>query len=239
MFNPVNGKEVTTNIALQIEAAILKNEFKPGERLPSERDLQNLFMTGRGVIREALRELKQKGLIETRRGGGGGTFVKRVEAAEASEALALLIQQQKVAIDDLIEFRESIDRTVTILAISRGDDADARALVSLVGELEEAGLGEAPHMKRLIAVDRELNLRLVKMTKNQMFEWIMRTVQLGFGSYDHILYEDSYYREITIRNWHETAVAIAEREPMKALSFIGHHYVMLNRCIKESGYREP
>ena len=53
MFNPVNGKEVTDNIALQIEAAILNNEFKPGEKLPSERDLQNLFQTGRGVIREA------------------------------------------------------------------------------------------------------------------------------------------------------------------------------------------
>ncbi|WP_373501328.1 FadR/GntR family transcriptional regulator [Desulfococcus sp.] len=234
MFNPVDGKEITDNIALQIEAAILNNEFKPGEKLPSERDLQNLFQTGRGVIREALRELKQKGLIETRRGGKGGTYVKEVEASEASEGLALLIQQQKIAIENLIEFRESMDRTVTILAISRGKDGEAQALLDLVGELERAGLSDAPDMARIIAVDRELNLRLVKMTRNQMFEWIMRTIQIGFGSYDHILYEDSYYREITIRNWYETAVAISRREPMKALSFIGHHYVMLNRCIQES-----
>lgn len=237
MFNPVDGREITDNIALQIEAAILNNEFKTGEKLPSERDLQNLFQTGRGVIREALRELKQKGLIETRRGGKGGTYVKAVEASEASEALALLIQQQKIAIESLIEFRESIDRTVTILAISRGKDEEARALLDLVGELERAGLADAPDMTRIIAVDRELNLSLVKMTRNQMFEWIMRTIQIGFGSYDHILYEDSYYREITIRNWYETAVAIARREPLKALSFIGHHYVMLNRCIQESEHK--
>jgi DNA-binding FadR family transcriptional regulator len=238
MFNPVDGKDVTEKVASQIESAILNNEFKPGEKLPSERDLQQLFQTGRGVIREALRELKQKGLIETRHGGGGGTYVKRVGASEASEALALLIHRQQIAIDDLIEFRECIDRTITILAISRGKDAETRALVNLVGDLEEAGLKEDPDMDRIITVDRELNLRLVKMTKNQMFEWIMRTVQLGFGSYDHILYEDTYYREITIRNWYETAVAIAEREPMKALSFIGHHYVMLNRCIRESEVRK-
>jgi DNA-binding FadR family transcriptional regulator len=237
MFNPVDGKEITDNIALQIEAAILNNEFKTGEKLPSERDLQNLFQTGRGVIREALRELKQKGLIETRRGGKGGSYVKAVEASEASEALALLIQQQKIAIESLIEFRESIDRTVTILAISRGKDEEARALLNLVGELERAGLADAPDMTRIIAVDRELNLSLVKMTRNQMFEWIMRTIQISFGSYDHILYEDSYYREVTIRNWYETAVAIARREPLKALSFIGHHYVMLNRCIQESEHK--
>lgn len=234
MFNPVDGKEVTEKIALQIEAAILNSDFKPGEKLPSERDLQNLFQTGRGVIREALRELKQKGLIETRRGGKGGTYVKEMEASEASEALALLIHQQKISIENLVEFREAIDRTVTMLAISRGKDQEARALVDLVGELEKAGLKDCPDMDRIIEVDRELNLLLVKMTKNQMFEWIMRTIQLGFGSYDHILYEDAYYREITIGNWYETAVAIAEREPMRALSFIGYHYVMLNRCIKES-----
>ena len=235
MFIPVSGKEVTNKIALQIEAAILNNEFRPGEKLPSERDLQNLFQTGRGVIREALRELKQKGLIETRRGGRGGTYVKEVEASEASEALALLIHQQKISIENLVEFRESIDRTVTLLAISRGEDEEARALVALVAELEKAGLKDAPDMDRIIEVDRELNLLLVRMTRNQMFEWIMRTIQLGFGSYDHILYEDAHYRKITIRNWHETALAIAEREPMKALSFIGYHYVMLNRCIQESG----
>ncbi len=233
MFNPVNEKEVTTNVAFQIEAAILGNEFQPGEKLPSERDLQNLFRTGRGVIREALRELRQKGLIETRRGGRGGTYVKEVQASEASEALALLIHQQKISIENLVEFRESIDRTVTILAISRADDAEARMLVERVGALEKAGKGDIPDMDRIIAVDRELNLLLVKMTKNQMFEWIMRTIQLGFGSYDHILYEDSFYRNITIRNWRETAAAIASREPMRALSFIGHHYVMLNRCIQE------
>ena len=51
-----------------------------------------------------------------------------MEASEASEALALLIHQQKISIENLIEFREAIDRTVTILAISRGKDKDTRAL---------------------------------------------------------------------------------------------------------------
>ena len=45
---------------------------------------------------------------------------------------------------------------------------------------------------------------------------------------------DAYYREKTINNWRETAMAIADREPLKALSFIGYHYVLLNRCIRET-----
>ncbi len=234
MFNPIDGREVSKNIALQIEAAILRNEYKLGERLPSERDLQSYFHTGRGVIREALRELKQKGLIETRRGGHGGTYVKQVGASEAGQALALLIQQRRIAIESLVEFRESVDRTVTLLAISRGGDQEVEDLLTAVAELKRAGLSEFPEMNRILQIDRELNLLLVKMTKNPIFEWIMRTIQLSFGSYDNVLYEDPYFREKTIQNWYETVAAIVDREPLKALSFIGYHYVMLNRCIQEN-----
>jgi GntR family transcriptional regulator, transcriptional repressor for pyruvate dehydrogenase complex len=234
MFNPVNGKGMTGNVALQIEAAILDGKLPPGEKIPSERDLQTLFQTGRGVVREALRELKQKGLVETRRGGQGGTYVKRIGADDASQPLALMIKQRDIDIADLIEFRESIDRTVTILAISRGEACDAQALLKGVEALEKAGQGESPAMERIGEVDRELNLLLVKMTKNPIFDWIMRTIQISFGSYDYVLYENAYYREKTIKNWRETAMAIADREPLKALSFIGYHYVMLNRCIREN-----
>jgi DNA-binding FadR family transcriptional regulator len=234
MFNPVNGKGMTGNVALQIEAAIMEGMLTPGEKIPSERDLQTLFKTGRGVVREALRELKQKGLVETRRGGQGGTYVKRIGAYDASQPLALMIKQREIDIANLIEFRESIDRTVTILAISRGDNTETEALLKGVAELEKVGLCQAPSMTSISRVDRELNLLLVKMTKNPIFDWIMQTIQISFGSYDYVLYEDTYYREKTIVNWRETALAIADREPLKALSFIGYHYVMLNRCIREN-----
>ena len=233
MFHPVFGKSISGNVALQIETAILEGKFIPGEKIPSERELQNQFKSGRGVIREALRELKQKGLLETRRGGNGGTFVKEIGVHDVSQPFALMIKQHDINVNDLIEFRESIDRTITILAISRGDNIEAEALLNGVKDLESAGLCQAPDMELISEIDRKLNLLLVKMTKNPLFNWIMQTIQISLGSYDYVLYEDSYYREKTIKNWRETAVAIAEREPLKALSFIAYHYVILNRCIRE------
>jgi GntR family transcriptional regulator, transcriptional repressor for pyruvate dehydrogenase complex len=241
MFNPVNGEGMSANVASQIESAIIDGKLSPGEKIPSERELQNQFKSGRGVIREALRELKQKGLIETRRGGkGGGTYVKRIGASDASQPLALMIKQSEIDIANLIEFRESIDRTITVLAIARGDDRQAEVLMSGVGRLEAVGLCSNPCMERVREVDRELNLLLAKMTKNPIYDWIMQTIQISFGSYDYVLYEDAYYREKTIKNWRETAAAIAERETLKALSYTGYHYVMLNRCINEKkGFRQP
>ena len=233
MFSPVNNGEMSASVAFQIEAAIIGGNLSPGEKIPSERELQHQFKTGRGVIREALRELKQKGLIETRRGGKGGTYVKRIGVSDASQPLALMIKQNEIDISNLIEFRESIDRTITILAVTRGDDSQAEDLLKGVGRLEEVGLCPNPTMERVRKVDRELNLLLAKMTKNPIFDWIMQTIQISFGSYDYILYEDAAYREKTIKNWRETAMAIAAHEPLKALSFIGYHYAMLNRCIDE------
>lgn len=231
MFYPVNGKGMSANIAFQIEAVIISGKLSPGEKIPSERELQNQFKTGRGVIREALRELKQKGLIETRRGGKGGTYVKRIDASDASKPLALMIKQNEIDITNLIEFRESFDRTITILAIARGEDSQVDLLMQGIGQLEDVGLCPNPSMERIRKVDRELNLLLAKMTKNPIYDWIMQTIQISLGSNDYVLYEDADFREKTIKNWRETAAAIAEREPLKALSFIGYHYVMLNRCI--------
>ncbi len=233
MFNPVNGEGMSANVAFQIEAAIIDGKLPPGAKIPSERELQQQFKSGRGVIREALRELKQKGLIETRRGGKGGTYVKRIGASDASQPLALMIKQNQIDIANLIEFRECIDRTITILAISRGDASQAELLMRGVGRLEEVGLCPNPSMESIRKVDRELNLLLAKMAKNPIYDWVMQTIQISFGSYDYVLYEEAAYREKTIKNWGETAKAIAERAPLKALSFISYHYVMLNRCINE------
>jgi len=91
LFSPVNVGRAGEDIALQIEAAIVGAQVVPGERLPSERELQSQFGTGRGVVREALRALKQKGLVEIRKGAKGGAYVKQVEATSFGESLAIFL----------------------------------------------------------------------------------------------------------------------------------------------------
>ncbi len=56
----------------QIQDAILTRELPPGSKLPAERELKEMFNTSRGTLREALRVLEQKGLIEIKLGVNGG-----------------------------------------------------------------------------------------------------------------------------------------------------------------------
>ena len=78
-------------------------------------------------------------------------------------------------------------------------------------------------MEQLAELDRELNLMLAKMARNPIFEWVMHALQIGFSSYDFNLYNRADYRTKTAENWSHTAQAIAEGEPLKALSHISYH----------------
>ncbi|WP_020674684.1 FadR/GntR family transcriptional regulator [Geopsychrobacter electrodiphilus] len=233
LFTPARIGRAGEDVALQIEAAIMDEKIKPGEGLPSERELQMQFKTGRGVIREAMRALKQKGLIEIRKGARGGAYVKQIDVSNVSESLALFLKQQHIGLAHIAEFRESIDRTITTLAIARADDTEKQQLVTEVEKLQECLQQAEPDMEALGDMDRELNIRLAKMTKNPIFEWIMRALQLGFSSQDYALYEDPGYRQKTVANWDETARHIADNEPLRAQASVGAHYEMLQRCAAE------
>jgi GntR family transcriptional repressor for pyruvate dehydrogenase complex len=235
LFTPAQVGRAGEDVALQIEAAILNEKIMPGEGLPSERELQVQFQTGRGVIREAMRALKQKGLIEIRKGAKGGAYVKQIDVANVSESLALFLKQQHVGLAHIAEFRESLDRTITLLAITRADAAEKQQLVAEVEKLRECLNQPEPDMEALGHIDRQLNISLAKMTKNPIFEWIMQALQLGFSSQDYALYDDPVYRQKTVENWDETARHIAANEPLRALSSIGAHYAMLERCVAEAG----
>jgi len=233
VFLPVQGGRASEDIALKLEAAILDGRFTPGERLPSERDMQVQFGTGRGVVREAIQVLKQKGLLEVRKGAKGGAYVRRLEVANVSESLALFLKQHPMEKEQLIEFRESMDQTVTLLAIGRATAAGKARLLEEALRFE--GLLREPEPDLAVAgeLDRQLNVMLVRMARNSLFEWVMQALQLGLSSHDYALYEDPLYRDRAAANWRDTARAIDENEPLRALSYIGRHYGLLRQCVAE------
>jgi GntR family transcriptional regulator, transcriptional repressor for pyruvate dehydrogenase complex len=192
IFTPARVGRAGEDVALQIEVAIVSGKIPPGERLPSERELQVLFKTGRGVIREALQVLKHKGLIEIHKGAKGGAYVKNIEVVSISESFALFLKQNQTDPMHLIEFRESMDSVITDLAIARGSVEQKQRLRTR--PMPSAAWADEANMEMLAELDRELNLLFAKMADNPIFEWIMQAVQIGFSSMDNALYEDEEYR---------------------------------------------
>ena len=228
---PARSGRASEDIALKLEAAILDGRLAPGERLPSEREMQVHFGTGRGVVREAIKLLQQKGLLEVRQGAKGGAYVRQVALANVSESLALFLKQHPVAPENLIEFRETVDRTITLLAIGRAAQTEKDRLFEEALRFETLLGQPEPDLALAGELDRKLNLMLARMAGNPLFEWVMQALQMGFSSQDVALYEDPAYRDRAAANWHATARAIAANEPMRALSYIGRHYGLLRACV--------
>ena len=229
-FSTRSGR-ASEDIALKLEAAMLDGRLVPGERLPSERDMQVRFGTGRGVVREAIKLLQQKGLLDVRQGARGGAYVRQVALSNVSESLALFLKQHPVAPEKLIEFRESVDQTITLLAVARATSAEKNRLLAEALRFESLLRAPEPDLVVTAELDRQLNLMLAGMAGNPLFEWVMHALQMGFSSHDYALYEDPDYRDRAAANWRDTARAIAANEPMRALSFIGRHYGLLRECV--------
>lgn len=230
IFIPAKTGRASEDIALQIESAILNKSLRPGDKLPSERELQNQFQTGRGVIREAIQTLKQKGLIEIQKGPKGGALIKQVDVANISESLALFLKQKDIGPYEVAEFRETIDQTVAQLAMVRGTEQQKTDLLSLMDHFEHIAFAPNIDSHQLEEADRQLNLQLAEMAHNPIFSWVMNALQQGFGSYDNNLYKQPQFLEETVKNWRATVSYLVNKEPMKLQATISRHYLLLNDC---------
>ena len=148
MFKQVKQNKVYQDVVEQIQEAIMEGSLKPGSQLPAERELKEQFGISRGTLREALRVLEQKGLIEIRTGVAGGSIIREANSEQLSENLGLLLRNRTVSLGDLADFREGIEGAVAALAARRAGDRDRELLQGLLGEarlhLEEGIAGWDP-----------------------------------------------------------------------------------------------
>ncbi|MGM0897283.1 MAG: FadR/GntR family transcriptional regulator [Bacillota bacterium] len=108
------------NIVSEMRDMIREQNIRPGDRIPSERELAEQLAVGRSTIREALRSLELLGLIETRR--GEGTFLADPRKHRLVELLATFILQDTKALED-VRVTMCIHETAAIQAICGSDAA--------------------------------------------------------------------------------------------------------------------
>ena len=108
LLQKINQKRAFQLVAEQLEEAILSGSYKPGDKLPPEREMKTTLGTSRRSLREAMRVLEQKGLIETRVGVKGGSFVKSPSSDTLLNDLAVLIRFKKVPVTELAELHAQV-----------------------------------------------------------------------------------------------------------------------------------
>ena len=114
---PIKSARIYEEIVRQVKQLIAEGKLKSGDRLPPERDLAEKFVVSRTSVREALRALESRGLIEIR--AGDGAFVRDISVETLIEPLALVILPHREAVGELFEARRLLEPAIATLAARR------------------------------------------------------------------------------------------------------------------------
>ncbi len=183
MFQAAKQTKVFQDVVAQIQDAILDGRLKTGDTLPSERQLKDMFNISRGTLREALRVLEQKGLIEIKLGVGGGSVVKDLNADQVSEGLALLIRSQKVSLKHLAEFREDVEGIVAARAAENRSAADIVTLTELLKDARKCIDAGPSERNAFLDIDKRIHMTLAQMTANPIYMSVQHSVHDNIHRY--------------------------------------------------------
>lgn len=136
-FKPIKQQKTSDLIVREIWNMILQGKLKPGEKLPSERELVKKFEVSIVTLREALKTLEIYGHITKKRGAQGGSIVLDVTPTSGINLLVEFIKSKKYTVDDLIEAKRLIDPLIGEVALSRLDEKDKEALQALIEKHEK------------------------------------------------------------------------------------------------------
>jgi GntR family transcriptional repressor for pyruvate dehydrogenase complex len=163
MYTPIARTKVFEQIVAQIEQRVLSGELRHGDRLGSERELAEQFGASRTAVREALKTLAQKGLVDMRPGRGTLVIDGTSEAMRDSLQLMMRVDLLQNPVS-LVEVREILEPEIAALAADRAAADDLTALRNAVAVMDRA-LDDAD---TYIAGDNDFHRTLAQATRNPL-----------------------------------------------------------------------
>ncbi len=161
MYKVVQTSRLYEQIVQQIEHSILSGELKPGNQLPSERDLAQQFGVSRTAVREAVKALREKGLVEAYT--GRGTFVTNGTSQAIRQSLGMMMKiGQADGAAHLVEVREILEPEIAALAAARAEDQHLSMMREAVAIMDR----ERRDSDAFIEADLDFHLALAEAADN-------------------------------------------------------------------------
>ena len=170
-YTPIQSERLYEQIAEQVEQRILTGDLKVGDRLPPERELAEQFGVSRTAVREAVKALRQKGLVEIQ--PGRGTFITNGTSRAVRHSLDLLMKIGGTeGFSDLVEVREIIEPEIAALAAERATEEHIAALREAVVTMDAAL--EDPD--KFIEADLDFHLACAEATQNALIPALIDSI---------------------------------------------------------------
>jgi GntR family transcriptional regulator, transcriptional repressor for pyruvate dehydrogenase complex len=182
-LEPVRRTKVYAEVASQIHRLIAQGRLEPGDRLPPERELAEMFGVSRTSVRDAIRVLEMRGLVEPRH--GDGTVVKQIPIDALVTPLAEALAASKDLTADLFDMRRMLEPPLARVAALRATDEDITAMEHILSRQAErvraGGIAieedNAFHYRIGTAAKNQVVLRLMDVVMDLLRESRARSLQ--------------------------------------------------------------
>ncbi|MDU8927561.1 FCD domain-containing protein [Alisedimentitalea sp. MJ-SS2] len=180
-FQPVQPEKLSSAVIRQIERLILRGVLRPGDRLPSERDLAERLAVSRPSLRDAIADLQERGLLTKR--AGSGIFVAEVLGSAFSPALVQLFGNHPEAVHDFLSFRRDMEGLAAERAARHASNLDLQVIDRAFRRMEttktrpdpqeEADLDAAFHMSVIEASHNVVMLHMMRAMYDLLRQGVM------------------------------------------------------------------
>ncbi|WP_076258931.1 FadR/GntR family transcriptional regulator [Intrasporangium flavum] len=137
-FEQVRPVRLYERIVEQVEEAVGRGELRPGQRLPSERELVLQFGTSRATVREALRVLESNGVVRSRPGDPNGPEILPVTSGQLTKQMRRLARADGLTLSQLLVSRMMLDSTANRLAATLRTEAQLAEMETAIAQMREA-----------------------------------------------------------------------------------------------------
>lgn len=163
-------KRLYEQIVSRIQGMVRSGELKPGDRLPSERDMAQRFRVSRNSVREAIRALSENGVVESRR--GDGTYLCTTDISIMVDSFARAIQTQKERLRDIFDFRHLVEPHIAQLAARHIKDIELIQLKAIVCDQERKILAGEDGAD----LDMAFHMMLARISGNHIMHDVLRAL---------------------------------------------------------------
>ena len=166
MYSSIQPSRLYEQIVAQIQNRIIEGKLQPGDKLPSEQELAEQFAVSRTAVREAIKALREKGLVEIR--PGKGTYISDIISSTSGvmrNSLGVIIAAGLGdGMVDLVQVREILEAEIATIAAKKATEEEIQIMQDAVAVMDEA-MDDAD---RYIEADLEFHLALAKATQNPL-----------------------------------------------------------------------
>lgn len=232
-FHKVRPEKLSQTVIRQIELLILRGILRPGERLPSERELSERMDVSRPSLREAVSDLQDRGLLVAR--PNAGIYVADVLGSAFAPALVDLFSRHDEAVFDYIAFRRDMEGLAAERAARLASDTDLMVINAICEKMEAAHGKRDPSDEA--ALDAEFHMAIIEASHNVVMLHMMRSMfdllRQGVFYNRQMMFKARTTREALLDQHVAINAALQARDPNAARSAVEAHLTFVETALNE------